>query len=495
MLRDRDREDRTPLPSGRSVSDRVSNLSIAAPAISAVSAEVDAAFSPPNDGPITGMDALAALTARDSQQHHSIKLTATHDGNYIELCHENGFIDEKVWERGDGLLPQFIKSEITTRWTRYIENVSTKRVTVPGLPSDFAHHTVFIDYMDFPQHFGNPVAMHFAPNFFANPDNMENAKKLVSHFLQMTFQDVTTQIPYTDTRYELRGSAMSPPNPMVEFRLALPNQPRLTINDITPVTLIDKKATVTFEVPSEIQQNGFEIVKNHTQWMIASGTPELAITNAAGQITDAYQLIPTRSRFISFQFCPRQLLLDSSGLFNFNLFIAYAFCLVLYAAPGGITRQGIRLIEAKIENSGLCGVCFGKNKTEDGRLACTRGDDCPFIGCCKLCWEPFPLEMWLRDHVLNHCPVFKQLKENNPAILPLKEFADATPLATNPESTNSVVGKRALAATAPTKRWTQADFKKEKKKALLAAKRSRRRPPSPDGGAGPAAPGPVNPIP
>ena len=216
--------------------------------------------------------------------------------------------------------------------------------------------------------------------------------------------------------------------------------------------------------------------------------------STGGGINEAFKLVPTKDQSITFQFKPRQHLRDESG-FNFNLFIHYALCVVLFTARGGVVKQGYRLIELAYRNTGLCEICFGKNKTTDGRPACKKGEDCPFVGCCKLCWQYIPTDMFPREHVLEHCAVFKELLAKNPAILPsLAEVESGFPtLALDPAKTNSVTGKRSLTEPPPENPPTVANDKKSRKLALLA-RRSRerypRRPPSSDE-AGPS--GPVTP--
>ena len=252
--------------------------------------------------------------------------------------------------------------------------------------------------------------MQFAPNFFANPTSMEYAKILVRNFLLRTFEDVTKTFSYLDN-LDTTDPSTSGSRQDVLFTFSVPEQHRLTAEDITVRDNQDKVATVTFEIPSTIMHDGFDIIKNHTQWMIATGSPEMAITNSDGQITDNFELIPDKNRKISFLFKPRLFLRDKLGAFNFNLFIHYALCVVLFTAPQGIIRQGYYLVELAYKNIGLCDVCFGKNKTPEGRPACKRGEDCPFIGCCKLCWEEIPIhvDVYPRDHILNDCAVFKEL--------------------------------------------------------------------------------------
>ena len=301
---------------------------------------------------------------------------------------------------------------------------------------------------------------------------MAYARLIISHFLLITFEDVTKEF-MVDT-LDLGAQ-------IVTFSFHINQGARLTENDVTPIIFdLDRKVNVTFEIPSEITHNGFSVVTNHSKLMVASGSPNLAITDGSNDISANFELEPRKKREISFSFKPYRLLTDTIGGFNFNLFIHYAIChgLINFFAPGHIVRQGYRVIELVYTNTGLCNICYGKHKDETGRPLCRRGTDCPYIGCCKLCWEFIPLGMYLREHLFDHCTVFKELLAIDPSILPPKvEIKTTLPvMATNPENTTSIVGKRSLSTVTTTKdeRFSVEDHKRLRKEAFLARTKEKR---------------------
>ena len=51
----------------------------------------------------------------DKALKYAIILMVSHDSDYLQVCHESKFKEDKIYERGDGLLPSALRSEFMNK--------------------------------------------------------------------------------------------------------------------------------------------------------------------------------------------------------------------------------------------------------------------------------------------------------------------------------------------------------------------------------------------
>ena len=60
----------------------------------------------------------------DKALKYAITLMVSHDGVYIQACHELKFKEDAIYERGEGLLPAALRSEFMNKLPAWCESAS-----------------------------------------------------------------------------------------------------------------------------------------------------------------------------------------------------------------------------------------------------------------------------------------------------------------------------------------------------------------------------------
>ena len=376
--------------------------------------------------PLHGENALDFIQKRFMQTEFSVKLEVLHDGTYINFCHQSGFKGEEIYKRGQGTLPQAIRARVDRCWLDFKDRLRRGNITVPGIPPEFDLTPLEIDMVDFPIFFANPLPISFSTNLFSDPASMAYARIALHFFLEKTFP-----LGFLSTfNYTPEGGY-----PMeVVFSYSVSSQQKLTTSMISEVP-DDKCDTVIIPVPNDMVGDPMNLLRCHKKIMNAAGTPDLSLLDDTDMLRPAFGVMQKRESRYHFSFQKMPLLADSEGNLNFNQWPHYLFCNTLYKIDGDV-REGLHVVNIQYQVARLCNICFQGNHPRR---------ECRYFDCCKMCWDPLPDDMELKEHLRHHCPALKQLLGKDPSILPAQtRKVAATPLATSAGSTTSSLGKRAL---------------------------------------------------
>lgn len=384
--------------------------------------------------PLHGGDALDFMQKRFSQAEHSVKLEVIHDDAYIQHCHQTGFKGEEIYKRGQGALPSAIRARVDHYWGIFKDTNRRGEIVVPGIPPDFDITPVEIEVQDYPIRFANPLLVSFSTNFFADPASMAYARIVLHFFLERTFPlGFLSTFTYTPEGVAVYGGDVLEKE--VTFSYSVASQQKLTTSMISEIP-DDTCDSLIIPVPNDMVGDPMDLLRCHKKLMDAAGTPHLSLIDEHDMLRPAFGVMQKReSRYhLSFQKMP--LLADSEGNLNFNQWPHYLFTNTLYKTDGGDVREGLFVVKIEYKCARLCTICFQGNHPRS---------ECPYYECCKMCWDPLPDDVEIKEHLRNHCPVLKELISKDPTIMPTQtRTIAALPFATSASSTTSSLGKRAL---------------------------------------------------
>ena len=135
----------------------------------------------------------------------------SHDGAYLQTCHESKFKEDKIYERGEGLLPSALRSEFMSKLPTWCEWTTTNR---DQFATDLEADLQFYDFDDltlthescvFPSHFGDPFEVEIIPPFFDEETHRVTQQKI----LHRTFEDILDNTNFRSMVFEYNKPELS----------------------------------------------------------------------------------------------------------------------------------------------------------------------------------------------------------------------------------------------------------------------------------------------